>query len=192
MNIFYTSDLHFGHNRGFLYEPRGFKTIQEHDAAIIENWNKIVKDNDIVYLLGDTMLNDNDNGIKCLNALNGHIWFICGNHDTSERIYRIYHDCPNIRFLGSDNELNCACAYKYKEKGFNLYLSHYPTITSSVENMAPLKHHIINLHGHIHSKNKFYQDMPFCYNVTLDAHNNTPVSFDKIIADIAYIVNCST
>ena len=41
------------HNRGFLYEPRGFSSIEEHDATIIENWNKIVKHNDCVFLLGD-------------------------------------------------------------------------------------------------------------------------------------------
>ena len=43
---------------------------------------------------------------------------------------------------------------------------------------------LINLHGHLHSKNKFYQDIPFMYNVALDAHNNAPVSFDEIISDI--------
>lgn len=31
--IFLTSDLHFGHQREFLYGPRGFNTIQEHDEA---------------------------------------------------------------------------------------------------------------------------------------------------------------
>ena len=62
-------------------------------------------------------------------------------------------------------------------------------MTSYLENMAPLKQHLINLHGHTHSKNKFYQDIPFMYNVALDAHNNTPVSFDKIISDIEEKVN---
>lgn len=182
MNLFYTSDLHFGHNRGFLYEPRGFKTIQEHDAAIIENWNKIVKDNDIVYLLGDTMLNDNENGIKCLDALNGHIFLIRGNHDTNNRLNQIQDNCKNIVTGGHGWDFPYADVQKIN--GYTFYLSHYPTMTSYIENMAPLKNHIINLHGHTHSKNKFYQDIPFMYNVALDAHNNTPVSFDEIITDI--------
>ena len=58
--VWFTSDLHLGHNKPFLYEPRGFKNIQEHDNAIIENWNKIIRPNDKVYVLGDLMLNDND------------------------------------------------------------------------------------------------------------------------------------
>ena len=33
-------------NKNFLYEPRGFNTIEEHDRAIIKNWNEIVKPDD--------------------------------------------------------------------------------------------------------------------------------------------------
>ena len=36
-NIYITSDLHFGHQQSFLYEPRGFNSIEEHDKVIIEN-----------------------------------------------------------------------------------------------------------------------------------------------------------
>ena len=32
------------------------------------------------------------------------------------------------------------------------YLSHFPTETSSLENMGSLKKHLINFHGHTHSK----------------------------------------
>ena len=31
---------------------------------------------------------------------------------------------------------------------------------------------MINLHGHIHTKNKFFEDMPFLYNISVDANNN--------------------
>lgn len=182
--IFFVGDTHFCHNREFLYKPRGFNSIEEHNLSIIENWNNIVQPNDIVYHLGDTMLNNNDEGIKYLNQLNGQIWLIRGNHDASERIYRIYHECPNIHSFEGFSERFCTYATIQKINGYTFYLSHYPTITSSIENMAKLKHHIINLHAHVHSKNKFYQDIPFMYNVALDAHNNTPVSFDEIIADI--------
>ena len=39
-NIWFTSDLHFCHDKEFLYKPRGFNSIEEHDTAIIQNWNK--------------------------------------------------------------------------------------------------------------------------------------------------------
>lgn len=180
-NIYFSSDLHFCHNRGFLYEPRGFSSIEEHDSVIIENWNKIVKNNDVVFLLGDLMLNDNENGIKKLNRLNGTIYYIRGNHCSNARCV-LYKEQTNIIPLCGDFFTSWASLEKIK--GYNLYLSHYPTYTSYIENMAPLKQHILNLHGHTHSKDKFYQDIPFMYNVALDAHNNTPVSFDEIISDI--------
>ena len=59
-NTYITSDLHLGHNQPFVYEPRGFSSIEEHDAAIIENINKVVGENDTLYILGDLMLNDNE------------------------------------------------------------------------------------------------------------------------------------
>ena len=35
--IYLTSDTHFCHNKDFLYEPRGFQSIEEHDEAIVKN-----------------------------------------------------------------------------------------------------------------------------------------------------------
>ena len=49
--IYLSSDLHFGHDRGFIYEPRGFSNIQEHDEAIIERFNSIVQPEDDLYLM---------------------------------------------------------------------------------------------------------------------------------------------
>ena len=58
------------------------------------------------------------------------------------------------------------------------------TLTSNLDGGCSLKQRILNLFGHTHSKEKFYQDNPTMYNVALDAHNNTPVSIDQIIEDI--------
>ena len=41
--IFASSDLHFGHDREFLWGPRGFRSSIEHDEAIIANWNSVVE-----------------------------------------------------------------------------------------------------------------------------------------------------
>ena len=61
--IWLTSDTHFGHDRDFLYKPRGFKNIWDHDKTIIENWNNIIQPNDEVYHLGDVMLGNNEYGM---------------------------------------------------------------------------------------------------------------------------------
>lgn len=180
-NIYFSSDLHFCHSREFLYRPRGFTSIEEHDAIIIENWNKIIKATDTVYLLGDLTLNNNEEGIKKLNQLQGEIYYIRGNHCSDARC-ALYRERTSMIPLSGDFETSWVAVQKIN--GYSFYLSHYPTVTSNLENMAPLRQHLINLHGHLHTKNKFYQDIPFMYNVALDAHNNMPVSFDEIIVDI--------
>lgn len=179
MAIFFTSDLHFSHDRGFLYEPRGFNSIEEMNETVINNWNSVVSNEDTVYILGDLILNDNEKGIECLNRLNGIKKFVIGNHDTDTRVQ-----------LYQDNGLEClgyATVIKYEK--YHFYLSHYPTYSSNLEKDDRLTQHMINLYGHTHQKTNFYQDIPFMYHCGLDSHNNYPVSIDQIIEDIKNKIN---
>ena len=48
--IYFTSDWHFCHNKPFIYESRGFKSIEEMNEIIIENHNRVVKEEDIIYI----------------------------------------------------------------------------------------------------------------------------------------------
>lgn len=175
--IYFTSDLHFGHDKPFLYESRGFRTIYEHDIALVSNWNSIVNHNDDVYILGDIMLNDNEQGIKNFKALNGRKHIIIGNHDTNARV-ELYKQCHNTEVLGY------AIPFKYHK--YNFFLSHYPSYTNNYDSDKPLKARVINLCGHYHTQDK-YDDMArnmLSYHIELDAHNNTPVPINTIIEDI--------
>ena len=179
--IFLVSDTHFGHNREFLYGPRGFSSIQEHDEAIINNWNSVVGSNDIVYHLGDVMLNDNDHGLECLHQLNGNIIIIPGNHDTDSRI-ALYKTLSNVKVLETDIEgLRVAAAATIRYKKYNFYLSHHPTLTSNLDADPYLRANLINLYGHTHQQNHFYEDRPYMFHVGLDSNNNTPVLLDDAI-----------
>ena len=175
-NIWLTSDTHFCHDRGFVYEPRGFKNIEEMNVAIVERWNSVVKPEDIVYHLGDVMLNDNDKGMEYLKKLNGEIHLLRGNHDTNSRI-SLYAAAPNVVSTG-----DYVTVIKYGKYSF--YLSHYPTLTSNLENSASLSQHVINLFGHTHQMGNFYNDIPFMYHVGMDSHNCTPVNINQVIEDI--------
>lgn len=176
-DIWFTSDTHFGHERSFICEPRGFTTADEMNEAIIERWNKVVKPNDIVYHLGDVFLNNNEIGIQCVKRLNGQIFLIWGNHDSDTRKNLLFSEC-RYKMLGG------WYAYQIKYNKLNLYLSHYPTITANYDEKH-LNQHVINLHGHTHQqKNFFYADNPFMYHVGMDSHNCTPVHIDEIITEI--------
>lgn len=172
--IYLTSDTHFNHNRGFIYEPRGFKTIEEMNEAILARWNAVVKPDDEIYHLGDVMLGDNEVGMNYLKQLNGKIHIVVGNHDTDTRI-ALYKEAPNV--------VEIAQAIKIKYKGYHFYMSHYPSFTGSLQ-QEDLKKTTCNLFGHTHQFTNFYQNIPFMYHVGMDSHNCTPITIDKVIDDM--------
>ena len=177
MNIWFTSDLHLCHDKEFLWGPRGFKDQFEMNEAIIENWNKVVKPDDIVYDLGDIALSDVQTAAKCINKLNGkHMW-INGNHDTTKKIDYIMDYCHDkMYYMGY--------AYVLKEGKHSFYLSHYPTLTANFDDKK-FSRHVINLHGHTHQQTNWLQVAnPFMYHVGMDSHNCTPVHIDEVLADI--------
>lgn len=179
--IFVTSDLHFGHDKEFMYVPRGFSNIQEADSAVVGNWNSVVSDEDDVYVLGDIMLNDNENGCRLWNQLKGNKFVIIGNHDSAVRI-ELLKTCPNTTVLGYADII--------KYDGFTFYLSHYPTITSSFERDKRLKIGEINLCGHTHTKDRFVDiGKGRIYHCELDAHDNRPVAITEIISDLLRIID---
>ena len=174
--IWITSDTHFCHQKSFLWEPRGFKNEWEMNENIIKNWNNIIQPEDDVYHLGDVMLNNNEEGIKCLKSLKGKIHIIRGNHDSETRI-NLFKNCYNVVEV---------CEGKFLQyKKYHFYLSHYPCITSNYDGDKPLKTRMISLAGHSHTSNKWQDlDKGLIYHCELDAHNNKPILLDDIIIDI--------
>ena len=73
-------------------------------------------------------------------------------------------------------EIADALRLRYKKREF--FLCHYPVLTAGLEQDP--RRAVINLFGHTHSKEKFYEDRPFMYNVSVDANDNTPVSIEEI------------
>ena len=180
--IYFTSDLHIGHDKDFLWGPRGFSSSKEHDEAIIENWNKTIHKNDIVYVLGDLMMGSNHQyALDCFSSLNGKIAFALGNHDTINKA-NVYNQCTTFDQLAlMDGNMY---ANIIKSGKWSFYISHYPTMLADL--FAGKKEpRLICLHGHTHSKDKFQYLQHCCYNVALDAHNNMPVNIETIKNDLS-------
>ena len=170
---YFTSDLHIGHDKEFIWKPRGFSSIEEHDTEILKRWNNIVTPEDTVYILGDLCLGGNEEEWnRIFLNLNGTKQVIAGNHDTENKIDKYIFKYDMI-YSG------LSTIYKYNKKK-RFYLSHYPTIVSNYEDKA----FFWNLSGHTHSRNIFQYGEWCIYNVALDAHNCTPVSIEQIIKDI--------
>ena len=172
--LYLTSDLHFNHDREFIWGPRGFKSCKESNETLIRNWNNIVTDEDTVIVDGDFFLGSDIEFVEnTLKILKGKIILILGNHDTPAKI-EVYKRCDKI--------IEICLAKQIEYKGRKFYISHYPTLTADL-NSNP-KTCVFNLFGHTHSKQKFLEDRPYMYNVAVDAHNNGPVSMDEIYNDI--------
>ena len=176
MNIFFTSDLHLCHNQGFVYESRGFKSVEEMNEAIVERWNSVVAPEDIVFVLGDLMLNDNEKALTYIKRLNGDLAVVWGNHDSEARQKLLYEKCPAISFMGY--------AHQFKQGKLIFYLSHYPSVTANYDDKH-FNQHVINLHGHTHQTVNWLNPFnPFMYHVGMDSHNCTPISIDEVVSDI--------
>lgn len=172
--VFLTSDLHFGHDREFIWKARGFNSIEEMNEAYVSRWNDTVCDEDDVYVLGDLMLGDTSN-IEYLKRLNGKIHIVLGNHDTTTR-KNLYEELPNVVEIEK-----VGIALKYKKHHF--IMTHYPMLTGNLEKES-LKQMNLNLYGHTHQTSNFYNDMPFMYHVGVDSHSGYPVLLDNIIEEM--------
>lgn len=168
-NIYLTSDLHFCHDREFCYGPRGFSSVEEMNDAIVTNYNNIVTDDDIVYILGDCMLNNNTKGIELLSSLKGHKYIALGNHDTTVRVEKYLPYVEDVQV-----------GYRFRHKKIEFWLTHYPMIMKNFTDPKP----VWNLSGHTHGKDKFENGKYNIYNVALDAHDNKPVLLDDIVYEI--------
>lgn len=170
MSVWFTSDLHLNHNKEFIYKARGFSNVNEMNEAIIERYNNLVSDRDVVYILGDVMLGDDiKSNINLLKKLGGSKIIVAGNHDTPKR-RAVYKDLGILVCDGSFLKYN----------GYTLYLSHYPSITTNLKEES-LKQGVLNLYGHTHQITNFFYDIPLLYHVGIDSHNCAPVNFETII-----------
>lgn len=146
MKFFAIADTHFGHANIIKYCNRPFATVEEMDAALIQNWNETVSNNDIVIHLGDLGLGKKEYIANIVKQLNGKKILIMGNHDNwSEQTYRDmgFHTVSRFPILYNDFYL----------------MSHAPLTLSET---TPY----YNCYGHVHQDSRFVDNATSgCYSV---------------------------
>lgn len=166
-NVWFSSDFHYGHSSIVRGESkwenkrgcRDFDTLKEHDETLINNINAVVKENDILFFLGDWSFGgfkDNEafenvylfrSKLKCKN-----IHFILGNHDhiiddnkgdkdgvKPRDLFKSVSQYKEIRIIDDLNGDGKALKY-------NFFLCHY---AMRVWNKS--HHGAIHLYGHSHN-----------------------------------------
>jgi calcineurin-like phosphoesterase family protein len=137
--IWFTSDWHLGHQRDFVWKVRGYQSADDHTNSIIETLNHYVRENDILFNLGDLCLNTTReqfdgylDRIKCQN-----IWCLFGNHNNphEKHIYRPERDkltTQPVNWVYPVKYKNIAYIGHYHEVVVNgqfIVLFHYPLLS---------------------------------------------------------------
>jgi calcineurin-like phosphoesterase family protein len=82
-NQFFTADTHFGH--ALMLKDRPFSSTDEMDYFLIDTWNSVVRDGDIVWHLGDFAYHDAERTASIFSQLKGRKRLVLGNHDLDNR-----------------------------------------------------------------------------------------------------------
>ena len=179
--IFFTSDTHFGHDNIIKFCDRPFKDIEEMDFKLIENWNKKVPQDGLVFHLGDFAWGGYEVWKKVRDQLNGDIILIKGNHDqknmTATAEQELFKHVTWQMFI--------------QIEGRKLWLNHYPFLCYAGVYREPKKL-IYQAYGHVHSgPGKKGQDIPrlvntypMQYDVGVDNNNYEPISWEELNAAI--------
>ena len=136
MSIFYISDTHFGHSNIIKFDNRPFFSIEEMDRTLINNWNKVVTNEDTVMILGDFCWGLEDDWIKILDQLNGKKRLVRGNHDLKSMSKTLKSKFQSIRDYD-----------EIKDNGKRVLLSHCP----SPFYRGTYNSNIVHLYGHVHT-----------------------------------------
>jgi calcineurin-like phosphoesterase family protein len=183
MKTFFTSDTHFGHERIIDLCERPFGSVEEMNECLIENWNSVVSDGDLVVHCGDFIMGKFAENINLIDKLNGTIALVPGNHDRMSSAYKtkdrerftLMYEDRGVMILNEVNEVSI--------RGRNVTISHYPYFGDSqgedrFSDLRPVDKGEFLIHGHVHNQWKRLLNM---LNVGVDVWNFTPVEMDEVL-----------
>jgi len=175
--LYFVSDTHFYHKNIIKFTNRPFDNIHEMNKTLIENWNKKVPKDGIVFHLGDFGFGAPGKIKEIIKQLNGTIVLIAGNHEKTvlkkEDIRNMFHSIHKLL------EINVS-DIESKNNTRKLTLCHYPLESWNKSHFGI--NESIHLHGHWHYDNhrvisgrvdigvdnKFNYLTPWCYEDVID------------------------
>jgi len=164
--IYFTADLHFGHESILRHSPKrpysDTVDIAAHDEWLLDLWRSTVSKHDIVYILGDLTFLKSEDARRLLEKLPGQKFLIEGNHDGSvikanKNYFKEVYQIKEMRFKPT--------VAPFLQEEFNVVMCHYPMVTWNQKPRGS-----IMLHGHCHGKLDDYnaQSSDLRFDVGLD------------------------
>ena len=160
---FFTADHHFYHERIIHLSRRPFTSLEDMHNTMIANWNRKVKKNDLVYIIGDFCFRHSG---EILEKLSGQKIFLPGSHDRDTMKAKYRHHFLRVEPL-----------IMIKEEGQTVVMCHWPMFTWHKSNPRLGKASAWHLHGHHHGDLEPYGKM---WDVGVDNNNFEPVSWEEI------------
>lgn len=158
---FVIADTHFGHENIIRYCNRPFESAEQMDMALISNWNNIVRKDDLVWVLGDFVLESKDYTKFIIKSLNGRKKLVLGNHDRYKQAF-------------------------YMECGFE-FVSPYPVL---IDNFIILSHSpleflnencpFFNIYGHVHNDSRYADLTKSGACVSIERTEYKPIELDEL------------
>lgn len=138
------------------------------DETLVDNWNSLVNDEDIVYHLGDVYMGNRDGYVQTLlSRLKGRKRLILGNHDNGKDqiLQKAFQKISVWRMFTE----------------FGLLLTHVPIHESALfrgkTGREPEPKKLLNIHGHIHTNRSPSKDHR-C--VCVEQTNYTPINIEEL------------
>lgn len=189
--VFFCSDLHLGHASLISSNhkdgtPREGGALREagYEERFFEAANAVVKQNDILCILGDIAFSNVSYWFTRLSSLPGRKIVLLGNHDKNRLRWYMKFGFSDIIPFGHSK--------LYRHDLGNMLLTHVPafeSVLTTYDNRfigLSKKHNkefdasscILNLHGHTHGK---AIERHNTFDCSLEAINYIPISIDQII-----------
>lgn len=185
MTLYLTSDLHINHGEhvdgertGILkFTDRPWADTNEMNAAIRDNWNAVVRQNDDIWVLGDFAFSTSTFDLEGYFAsLNGHKHLVIGNHDEKNK---------KVLALPWESQ---SSLHTLRHNGLRAEMCHYPL--ASWKNMSGKfvdgKRQMGALMFHGHSHGNLRDQMSHRFDVGIDAVGKDfdygPIPVDALVA----------
>jgi calcineurin-like phosphoesterase family protein len=188
----FTSDIHFGHDNVIDFCNRPFANKEEMKDKIIENFNRVVKPDDLLVFVGDIFFYHTKQQMQeTLDRVNGRKILIRGNHDQKPRqmMNAGFHNSVEeaVMLIGGERVLLSHYPFAMPEWKFQYrrYMNRVKKKMGIKRTKWPEKYHDRRprdngqflIHGHTHSK---YKCVGRQIHVGVDAWDYKPVNIQDI------------